>query len=190
MINWPSENQWNYLGAAAACGLALAGWGFYARWTAPLHREAAEITRDVVHLRDQIDAAHKTIAEVHALKKDTEATRSAGVRLQEGYPPGSPMVWVPTLIKDHFARSGTAVLLTRLNTVQDEPNLPGQARGFWSTALPIDEAGGNLAPMIHGVADLELQNPFFTVLDFAIRPDPENPGRRVALLNLTALIPK
>lgn len=185
------ENKWKHLGTVVACGLALvAGREFYLQETAPLRAQAAKILREVAELSGQIDAAHKAIAEVHAEKKDTEASRSAGERLHDGCPAGPPMVWVPALIKDHFARSGTAVLITRFITIQDEPNLPGQERGFWSTALAIGEAGRNITPVIHGIADLEQQHPYVRVLDFAIRTDPENPGQRVALFNLTALIPK
>ena len=185
------ENKWKHLGSVVACGFALvAGREFYLQETVPLRQQAAEILREVEELSGRVEAAHKTITEVHAEKKDTEASRSAGERLHDGCPAGQAMIWVPTLIKDHFARAGTAVLITRLNMIQDEPNLPGQERGFWSTALQIDEAGRNIAPIIHGIADLEQQNPCVRVLDFAIRTDPEHPGKRVALLNLTALIPK
>ncbi len=187
-MSLPFENKWKRLGAVAACGLALAaGRELYVRTTAPLRQQEAKILRDVAALSRRIDAARKTIAEVQAQEKDVEAIRSKAERLQADCPPGSPVVWVPSLLRDHFARSGAAVLLTRLNAIQDEPNLPGHARGFWSAALPIDEAGHDIAALLEEVADLERQNPCVRVLDFAVRPDPENPGHRVALLNLTAL---
>lgn len=186
-----TDNKWKHLGALAACGLALAGGReFHVRSTVLLRQQEAEILRDVADLSRRIDGAHKTIEEVRTQQKDAEASRIEWERLQDDHPAGSPMVWVPTLVRDQFARSGTAVLLTRLNTIQDEPNLRGYRRGFWSTALPIDEGGRNIPALLQGVADLEQRNPCVRVLDFTIRPDPENPGGRVALLNLTTLIPK
>lgn len=184
-------NKWKNLGAVALCALALiAGWQIHNRSTAPLRQQEAEILSDVADLKERIAGARKAFAEIRAQEASMTTIRAELMRLEGERRAGSPIVWVPALVKEHFARSGTAVLLTRLNTTQDMPNLPGYARGFWSTALPIDEAGGNIATITRGVVDLEQQNPCVRVLDFAICPDPEHPSRRVALMNLTVLIRK
>jgi hypothetical protein len=94
------------------------------------------------------------------------------------------------MVKEHFARFDISVPLVRLNTIQEEPELPGFEHDYWSVALPITAEGRNIAAMLVAVAEFDQQNPFVKVLDFAIRPDPENPGGRVGLLNLTALIRK
>ena len=179
------------LGGLAACALALvAGWGYYAHSIAPLRLREAEISREVGELRVRVADARKTIAGIQAQENDADRVRSELDRLRDELPAGSAMVWLPALLKGHFARAGIAVPVVRLNTTQDEPELPGYGRGYWSAALPIDGAGRNIRTMLAAVADLEEQQPFLRVLDFAIRPDPENPKGRVGLLNLGTLIRK
>lgn len=179
------------LGGLAACALALlAGREYYAQSIAPLRLREMETMRGVEELRERIEDARKTIAEIRAQEKDADRVRVELARLREELPAGAATVALPALVKQHFARNEIAVPLIRLNTTQDEPELPGYEHGYWSAALPIDGEGRNIDAMLAAVAEIEPLHPFLRVLDFAIRPDPENPQGRVGLLNLGTLIRK
>jgi hypothetical protein len=94
------------------------------------------------------------------------------------------------VLKAHFARCGIAVALVRMNSAQDAPGLPGYEHHYFSIALPIDEAGRNIATLLLTASGLGQQLPFVRLLDFSIHPDPEHLGGRVASLNLKALTRK
>lgn len=179
------------LGAVAICGLALAtSREFYVRSIAPLRQQEAEARLEVADLNGRLDEARKTIAAVREREKDAHGVPGDLERLQDDLPAGSRIVWMSALLEGHFAHAGTPVLLNRLNLIRDEPNLPDYQRSFWSMALPVEDTGLNIAQLLFAVEDLEEQHPFLRVLDFAIRPDPENPDRQLAVLNLSALLPK
>jgi hypothetical protein len=183
--------KWKRLGAVAVCGLALAASReFYGRSIAPLRQEETETLREIADLRERVESARKTIAEIREQEKDADRIRNELERIENDLPAGSAMVSVPALVSEHFARFGISVPLVRLNRTQDEPSIPGYGRGFWSVALPIDEAGRNIPILLVSVADLDQRNSFVRVLDFSIRPDPETPGGRIGTLNLTAVIRK
>jgi hypothetical protein len=156
----------------------------------PLREKEAVLQRDAANLSERIEKAKKTIAEVRAAEEGAAPIRQQLEKLQEDLPVGSTMVALPALVKAHFARAGVAVRLIRLNTTQNQPDIPGFERGFWSVALPIDENGRNVAKLLMAVTDLDRENPFIRILNFAIRPDPENPRERMASLNVTSLIRK
>jgi hypothetical protein len=184
------QSRWKRLGALAACGFALAaGRESYVRWTAPLRQEEAKILRDMAELGERITGARRAISEVRHQEMDMGSTRSHLKRLQGDYPDGSPMVWVPTLVKDHFARSGNVAPLVRHNTNHHDPEIPGYERGFWFVGLPI-EARQNISTMVLAAVDLELQNPLLRMLDFAIRPDSDNPAQHLMVINIAVLAPK
>ena len=175
----------------AAGGLALtAAWAFDQQALAPLRQRETEARGSIAALEARIADAHRAVGEVRALEAQVSSERSELDSLQNDLPAGSAMIWLPALVKGHFAHFGIAVTIVRLNTTLDEPGMPGNSRGYWSLALPIDEAGRNVTGLLFAVAALEQQHSFVRVLDFGIRPDPENPGRRVAGLNLAVLIRK
>jgi hypothetical protein len=177
-------------GAIAVCALALAvGREFYVHSIAPFSQRETEALREAGDLGERVDGAQKTMADIQAQEKDADRVRSELERLRDELP-ADAAVAVPALVKEHFARHGIVVPLVRLNTMQEEPELPGCEHGYWSVALPIDDAGRNITAMLLAVADFDQQNPFVRVLDFSIRPDPENPGGRVGSLNLAALVRK
>lgn len=176
------------LGWLTAGGMALAaGWAFYAQALAPLRQREAETLRSIAALEERIAAARGTLAEVRALEAQVSGARNELRSLQSNLPAGSAMVWLPELITGHFGRFGVAVAIVRLNTTVAEPELSGYNRGYWSVALPLGEAGRNVPGLLLAVAELEQQQPFVQVLDFAIRPDPEDPDRRIAGLNVAVL---
>ena len=186
-----SRKLWMSLACVAAFGPALAaGWEKHASLLAHLEERETDALRGAADLSERLEKAQATIAEIQAKETAAGRVRSELKRLEYAHPEGSASIWLPVLVKEHFARSGIAVRLIRLNSIQDEPDISGYERGVWSVALPVEEAGRNATKLFLAVADIEQQNPFVRVLDFAIRPDPENPGGRVASLNLSALIRK
>lgn len=172
--------------------LLAAGREFYQRSILPLRQQEAKLRNDLPDLRGRIIGARQTVAEIWKQEKEAEGKRIELKRLKRGSLEGEepPMVAVPASMREHFTRAGLVVSVVRLNTTQDEPELPGCQRVFWSVALPIDGTGHDVAALLQAVADLDQQGSFVRVLDFAIRPDPENAGGRVGLLNVTALIGK
>ncbi len=184
-----TAKTWALLGGIGVLALA-AGWEFHAEFIVPLRQREGEALSELVALRAKVAGVHETISEMNAEEAAANRVRSELNRAQDGQPAGSAMVWMPGLLKDHFARSGISVPLIRLNTTRDEPELPGYEHDYWSVAMPIDGEGRNIAAMLVAVADLGQQNSFVRVLDFAIRPDPENPAGRVGLMNLGALVRK
>lgn len=186
-----SKKLWMRLGWAAAFGLALAaGSEKYTSLLAPLRERETEALRAVADLSGRIEKAQAAIAEMQAKETTARRVRSELKRPEYDLPTGSALVWLPVMAKENFARSGIAVRLIRLNTIQDEPDISGYERGVWSVVLPVEAAGRNDTKLFLAVAEIEHQNPFVRVLDFAIGPDPEDPGGRVASLNVAALVRK
>ena len=180
-----------YFAAIATCGLILAlGSAFDGRFIAPLRQRETETLREVEGFGKRLAEARTTIAAIQAQEDGAERAKSELKRLQDGVPSGAASVAVPALVKESFARFGLEMPLVRLNPTLDEPELPGYGYGHWSVTLPIDETGRNIHSMLLAVSDLDQQNSFVRVLTFHIRPDYDNPGRRVGSLNLGALIRK
>ncbi len=153
--------------------------------------ERERVARSVVaELREKIDAARIAIRDAQNVESAAEAVRWQIERMEQEIPAQSAMVWLPELVKKHFAGFGLSVSIVRMNAVRDEPELPGFSRGYWSVGVPVTEANHNAEGALLAVAEFERQHPFVKVLDFAIRPDPEAPQRRLAVLNVAALIRK
>ena len=179
------------IGAIVACALALgAGRDFYTRSISPLLQKESEIQRESDAVDERIENARLTIAKTRTLETNADKSRSELERLQDELPAGSPMVSMPALVGEHFTRHGLNAPLIRLNTTREEPKIPGYRRGYWSLAVPIDKDGANIPTLLSTIADLEQQYAFLRVLDFAIRPDPENPDARVGLMNFASVIRK
>jgi hypothetical protein len=175
----------------AACGVVLLLMSEdYRRSVGPLRQRETESLRDARELRERVAGAQKAIAEIRAREMDLARLWDEIDRAQADLPPGAASVSFPAWVRDHFAHSGIGMPQVRLNAAQDEPNASGYERGFWSVALPIDVTGRNLPTLLVAVADMDEQNAFVRVLDFEIRPDPENPGVRLGVLNLATVLRK
>lgn len=174
------------LGCAAA-GLA---WFGYQRSLAPFEQSEREARVATASLRERLEKARVAIQEVRTLEGDAQTVRRQMDQLAMDLPDGPAAVWMPKLIKDHFAAVGLPVSIVRMNTVRAVPELLSFRRGYWSVGLPIGETAHSAVGPLLAVAEFERQHPLVKVLDFAIRPNPENPRRRVALLNVAALIRK
>lgn len=168
----------------------VAGWWFYRSAIAPQRERESEMRRSVAALKAQIASGRRVIGEIQELETRLTRERRELASERGDLPAGSAMIWLPELVKEHFGRLGITVWLVRLNTTQEQANIPGYDRAFWSVALPVKEKGREVAKLLRAVADLERQNFFIRVLDFVIRPDPENPDGPVASMNLTALVRK
>ncbi len=170
--------------------VALGARSGYKHFILPLEIHEVELANQTTATRERTEEARRTIKEIRAKEHDAELARTELGRLENRLPSGSAMVWLPELVKAHFGGFGIAVPLIRLNTSRDEPELPGYCRGYWSVALPVDGTGQNIPTLLLAMAELEQQNSFIRVLDFAIRTNPERPNGRVASLNVAVLFPK
>ncbi|MGB8166835.1 MAG: hypothetical protein WCF18_05050 [Chthoniobacteraceae bacterium] len=170
-------------------GAAVVWWGG-GQLIAP-YLGRAQVTRSAIdELREKIDGARTAIREAQKLDNAAEAMRWQIERMDQEIPAGPGMVWLPELVKQHFAAFGLTVSIVRMNTVREEPEMPGYSRGYWSVGLPILDGNHNAEGSLLAVAEFERLHPFISVLDFAIRADPENPQRRLAVLNVAAFIRK
>ncbi len=165
-------------------------WSSYDQAGAPFRLHEREDRDAIFGLRARVEKARTTIQEVRKLESDAQVVRSQIARLEQEIPAGPAMVWLPELVKTHFASFGLSGAIVRMNIVRGEPDLPAFRRGYWSIALPLPEGSRSAAGSLLAVAEFEQQHPFVKVLDVAIRPDPENPQGKVALLNVAALIRK
>ena len=173
--------------SAAAAGVA---WFSYVQSIAPLRQREREARIAITSLHERLEKARAAIQEVRTLESDAQTVRKQMDLLAKDLPAGSAMIWMPELLKQHFAAFGLHASTVRMNTVREEPDLPGFCRGYWSVGLPLTETSGSAMGSLLAVAEFEQQHPLVKVLDFAIRPDPENPDGRIALLNVAALIRK
>lgn len=186
-----SEKSWVRLKTIATCGLILAlGRAFDGQFIEPLRQRETEILREVEAFTKRLVDARTTTAGIQTQEKDAERVQSELARLQDEIPAGAATVAVPALVKQSFARFGLAMPLVSLNPTLDDPELPSFGLGHWFVALPIGDASRDVTTMLLAVADLDQQDSFVRVLTFHIRPDYDNPGRRVGSLNLGALIRK
>jgi len=182
------DKKWIPAGVVLAIGLVLAaGWGWYRGTVGPLGEQEQEALRDAEDFAGRIENAQRTITEIKANDEEAERVRRELDRLYRELLAGSAMFSMPPLVREHFARFGIPIRLVRMNSTKDEPDIPGHERSFWSVALPIDEGGRNIFKMLLAVADLDQEKPFLRVIDFAIRPDPENPTARMASMNVSVL---
>ena len=182
---------WMWLCGLAAFGLALAaGREKYASSLALLRERETEALRATASLGEQIQKAQATIADTQAKETAASRLRRELKDLECRFPEGSATLWLPALVREHFARSGISVRLIRLNTIQDEPDISGYERGVWSVVLPVEETGRNNPKWHLAVAQIESENPCLRVLDFATLPDPENSRGHLMSLTIAALVRK
>jgi hypothetical protein len=164
---------------------------FYRLEIAPVRWRAQDFLRRRADLQKQIDSGHKAIEEARVSEGEAAKAASELNRLLSGMLSGSSvMVSFPERIKEHFSRFGLPLTVVRLNTAQDEPDLPGFQRVYWSVGVPIPEKDRTFTGLLLAVAELEQANRFVNVLDFTLQPDAEDSRRRTAGVNVEALVPK
>ena len=147
--------------------------------------------RESAKLHGRIVDAQRLIAEsmqfdARLLEKAAPSEASLNMNL----PVGSAQVWLPEMVRKHFKAAGHEVAIVRLNSLHELPESREFQRGYWSVGLPVDDSGDDVPGLLTAVAQFERQNSYVRVLDFTIAADPENPGKRIAGMNLTTLVPK
>lgn len=147
-------------------------------------------SRETADLHGRIVDAQRLIAEVDTLDIRQHVPGNSVALLSVDLPRGSAQVWLPELVKTHFTNAGLDVSIIRLNSLLDIPESRNFQRGYWSVGVPVAEDGKNIPDLLTAVAQFERQNKFVKVLDFSVAPDPENPGKRIAGVNLTTLVVK
>ena len=186
-----AAGKWARYFAVLGSGLALlAGWKYESASLHTLRERETEAMREIADLSGRIEKAQEVLAAGRDEEGEAGRIQSELKRLQDALPTGSAMVSLPAIVKGHFESRGVPVQVIRLNATREEPGIPGYDRDFWSVAIPIEEAGRNMTKFLRSVADLDRENPFMRILDLAVRPDPMNPGRRLAMLNVTTLVRK
>jgi len=170
--------------------VAAVGWWAGGRFTEPHLQHEKREQEAIVGLRGQIDAAIAAGVETRTLETATEAFRAQIDRLEQRIPGPLAPVSFPDDLQKHFARSGLSVSVQHSENDGELAGLPGYARGSWSVALPLVGTSQQTMGALQGMAQLEQQQPFVKVVDLAIQPDPADPARRVAQLELTAFFRK
>lgn len=182
-----SANFRRFLIGGAALGSV---WLFSQYVITPLRLHEKDSVLRVGELRQQLDSAHAALRGIGNPKKDLEDERSALNRLAGESALKSTMGSFPENVRQHFARFGVPLRVMRLSTIQEMPDLPGYQRVYWSVGLSVAKADRTLTGLLISVAELEEQNRFIKVLDFALQPDVEEPGARTVGINLVTLLPK
>jgi hypothetical protein len=143
-----------------------------------------------VELRERIEAALGAMKKVQAIEQQAARARVENQRLKSEQPAGSVLVWLPGRMEEHFSSFGISIAVSRLARVMDEPETPGYQRVYWVLGIPVEERNQKLPNLLFAVADIEDRNPYIKVIDFAIRPEPTDPRRRIATVNIAALVSK
>lgn len=183
-----SARNWVRLFGVAAFGVALMmGWEFHIRAIVPLRHQETQVLRDVADLKGRIENAQKTIADIRI--DEISAGNSAGEMggRQPGVAQDLTAQSAPRLLKEHFPYFGIAQPDVRLTATNHEPDIPGYERTVWSVRVPIDGNDPNVGSLLRAAADLDPQRSHLRVLDFSLRPDPEDPERRLAAIHVSVL---
>ena len=185
------SRTWIQYGAVAICGLALSGgWKFYGRSIAPLGPQETEMLDRVTELKGRIDAARKTIAESRALEQGASHSRSDLDSPGGDQPASSALVWFPERMKKHLERVGLSGAAIRFNTSLDEPESPDFERSYWAVELPVGDSTRDVREACVAIADIEPVDPSIRVLNVAIRPDLNDPTRRIMAMSVSILARK
>lgn len=163
------------------------GWS-YERSLGSFRRRETNARAEVARLAARVATTRSTIQRARALENEAQEVRRQIARLGQDLPEGPVAKWMPALLTQHLTASGMKTCVIQMGTVRDEPDLPGFLRGTWSVGLPLVEGSNTTAGSLLAMAKFKQRHPFVRVLDFAIRPDPENPRQRIALFNLAVLM--
>lgn len=172
-------------------GAALGSvWLFSHYAVTPFRLHEEESVRRADELRERLHSAQATLRGIRNPGQELAGESAALTRLFGESTLDSAMIAFPESVRQHFLRFGHSLRVMRLNTIQELPDLPGYQRVYWSVALPVAETDLNLTGLLIAVTELEEQNRFIKVIDFALQPDVEEPGARTVAVNLVTLLPK
>lgn len=187
MMSLQSASFRRILSGGAALG-SLWLFSHYAITPRSLHEE--DSVRRAGELRQQLDSARGKLRAIKNSEQELGDARSALKKLFGASALTSAMVTFPESVRQHFARFGIPLRVMRLNTIQEMPDVPGYQRVYWSVGLPVAETDQNATGLLIAVAELEEQNCFIKVVDFALQPDVEDPLARTVGINLVTLLPR
>ena len=181
----PMPRRWLGL----VCLVLTAGWAFHSLKIAPLRKQESAARRIAFPLREKIAEARGVIQESETIREQISRARAEVAALHAHQPSGSAHVWFPAQMKKHFSTLGTDAI-TRLNTTTKEPGLPDFERSFWAVEMPLGKTSADVRTACLAIAEIEPLDPAVRVLDAAIRPDADDPDRRVAVINVSVLSKK
>ena len=171
-------------------GVLLSGtccWLLMAEGIRPLRKRDRANQEKTAELRNEAAAARRTIQDVQDKERETAPVQAEFERWSRERPADSAVVWFPERISAHFKRFAVATAATRLNTILEDPDLPGFQRSFWAVELPLGAGVGEISKVLLAVSELERAERHVRVIDFAIRPAAENPQAQTAVLNCSTL---
>ena len=148
------------------------------------------IGRQNAAMKARIEDARRVIAEIQEQEAREKKERADLEARHEGSPPMPALVWFPGRVKQHFARFGDSEAVARLNTAIDEPGLPGFERSYWAIEMGAGKTSAEALEICMAIGEFERLNASVRVVDMAIRPDTDNPGTRLMVVNLSVLSPK
>jgi len=168
-------------------GLFLAAWVLCGRSLA-LQEHQGQLRAQIARVNDSVEQALATIASIQKLEQEADFGRSEIKRWESGFPATDPLVWLPPRIKEHFSHYGFAAPVTRLDKVQEDPELLHYQRYYWRIRLPLDERTADLRNLLSAVGEFEEVERVAKVIDVAIQPDPLNPSGRAAVITVATLL--
>ena len=174
---------------AYICLALAAGQVFYNMQIAPLREQERAARRICASLQGRLTEAGGVIHEVDALGEQVNRARSEIEALHARQPSGPTLVWFPAQMRKHFSTLGIEAV-TRLNTMTQEPGLPTFERAHWAVELPVGKTMADFRSTCLAIAEIEPLDPAVRVLDAAIRPDTDDPTRRIAVINVSVLSKK
>jgi hypothetical protein len=173
--------------------VALAGvWLDFRAAIAPVRERERQVRAETASLREQISDVRKTVQEIHGLEIRSASERGELNRSDSEFPAGSPVVWIPGLVKRHFGRFGFAELNTEMKDALDEPEFPEYQRIHWSTyvVLPMRDAARQIGALLLAVAELEQTERIVRLVDIAVETDADERGPRTAVITFSTLLRK
>ena len=174
--------------SACALGLALLSAVVQAPSILSLRQRNDDLRRRLPNLRQAIDSAERTLKQVRELEQQTAQARADIQQLFGEHHGESALVWFPNHLREHLDHFGIHEAMIRLNTVRNDETLTGYRRAYWGVGMPVENGTKDLTQLLYAAAELEEKDRFVKVLDFAVRPDAEDPQRRTVAINLMALV--
>jgi hypothetical protein len=182
--------------------MVIRKWQMWSRWTAGicLALAAAGVCyeqsikyareRESLALRQRIGEARRVVEETQALEVQASREQNELRAIQGNFPPTSALVWFPQRVTQHFGVIRGTQTATRLNTALDEVGLPGFERTYWAVEMPVGMTSEEIREICIAIAEFERLESAVRVLDVTIRPDADDPTRRLMIMNVAVLAPK
>jgi len=180
-----------FLRQVVLCGTALVlAWQFQIWMLHPLNLQHEDFIRQRTELQNNLRSAHEKLVAIKDSEVKVGEARATLNRLLGQHRDTPTMVSFPNEMEAHFSHFGFSSAVVRFVTAREDRDLPGYQRVYWSIGLPIPRTDRNVAGLLLTLSDLEKQDRFIKVIDFALQPDAEDPSLRTASINLMILSEK